>query len=199
MGRSFNPEKHTYELDGRAVPSVTQILAPHSGLEFVDRSVLEAAAEFGNHVHAACHLYNLERLDWPALDPELRPFVQAWMKFLEDTGAVVLDSERRVFSKRHGFAGTLDARVAWGRSNRLVDIKSTGGVPRTVGPQTAAYAEALHEETGERLRDRYCVHLAHDGRYTLHRLADPRDWQVFKAALVLYHWKPKERTDDASK
>jgi hypothetical protein len=187
----FDPGKHAYAIDGRPVPGVTSVLEPYSGLEYVDPATLAAAAEFGTHVHQACHLYNLETLDWGALHPELRPYVQAWAKFLDDVGGVVLSSERRVFSVRHGYAGTLDSRVAWGRSNRLVDIKSTAGVPRTVGPQTAAYAEAWQEQTGERLRDRYCVHLTHAGRYNVHRLSDPRDWEIFKAALVIHHWKKR--------
>lgn len=184
----FDEASHTYSLGGVRVPSVTQILDAYSGLEFVKPDVLAAAAEFGQHVHEACHLFNEERLDWASLHPELVPYVKAWERFLEDTGAVVLGSEERVVSRRHGFAGTLDSRLAWGRSTRLVDIKSTSGVPRTVGPQTAAYAEAHAEATGERLRDRYCVHLKPDGKYTVHKLEDPRDWEIFKAALVLHRW-----------
>jgi len=187
-GLHFEDESHTYRVDGVKVPGVTSVLDPYSGLQFVDPAILAAAAELGTHVHLACHLHNEERLDWAALDPVLEPYVRAWAKFLEDVGAVVIESERRVYSARHGFAGTLDTVLAWGRSNRLVDTKSTAAVPKTVGPQTAAYGEAYAEETGRRLRDRYCVHLKPDGSYTLTPLKDPNDWQIFKAALVLHRW-----------
>lgn len=187
-GLEFDEATHTYRLDGVRAPSVTQVLDPYSGLEHVDPAVLKAAAEFGNHVHLACHYFNEGTLNRAALDPPLVPYVNAWERFLNETGAVVIASECRVFSRRHGFAGTLDSRVAWGRRNRLIDIKSTTGVPRTVGPQTAGYAEAWHEMTGERMRDRYCIQLRGDGTYRSHKLEDPRDWEIFKACLVVHQW-----------
>lgn len=185
----FDPDAHRYSAGGVAVPGVTTILEPYSGLQWVDPSVLAAAAELGSHVHKACELHDEERLDWASLDPVLEPYVKGWTTFLEDTGAVVIHSERKVFSRRHGYAGTLDRIVAWGRTNRQVDIKTGTAMPKTVGPQTAAYSEAWHEETGERLRDRYCVRLKPDGTYTIKKLEDPRDWQVFKAALTLHRWQ----------
>ncbi|KKK92433.1 hypothetical protein LCGC14_2703000, partial [marine sediment metagenome] len=38
------------------------------------------------------------------------------------------------------------------------------------------------------IRDRYCAHLKPDGKYDLHKLSDPRDWDIFKAALMLCKW-----------
>lgn len=193
-GLTFDEASHTYRVDGRRWPSVTQVLDRYAGLEDVPPDILRRAAEFGTHVHAACHLYNEERLDWDALDPGLVGHVKGWQRFLDETGAVVLSSECRVVSRRHGFAGTLDARVAWGKTIRLIDIKSTSSLPRTVGPQTAGYLEAWAEMTGERMRDRYCCQLIGNGEYRLHRLNDPRDWERFKAALVVHQWlhMPKE-------
>lgn len=187
-GLTFDGPSHTYRVDGRIWPSVTQCLDRYAGLEAVPADILRRAAEFGTHVHEACHLFNEERLDWEALDPALRGHVEGWRKFLDDTGAVVLSSECRVVSRRHGFCGTLDARVAWGKSTRLIDIKSTASLPITTGPQTAAYAEAWHEMGGDRIRDRYCVQLTGEGRYKVHPLKDPRDWERFKAALVVHQW-----------
>ena len=184
----FNPDGHQYLLNNRPVPSVTQVLEPYTGLEYVDRELLRRAAEFGTHVHEACHLFNLDMLNSDALDPALAPYVTAWAQFLEDTGAVVLQSEFRVASEQFCYAGTLDTVVFWGKSNRLIDIKSTAGVPRTTGPQTAAYTQAYREQTGESIRDRYCAHLKPDGKYDLHKLSDPRDWDIFKAALMLCKW-----------
>jgi len=184
----FHSEGHRYLLDGQEVPSVTQVLEPYTGLEYVDRELLRRAAEFGTHVHEACHLFNIDSLDRLTLDPALAPYISAWEQFLDDTGAVVLESEHRVASRKFKYAGTLDTTVFWGKSKRLIDIKSTVGLPRTVGPQTAAYAEAYHEDTGERIRDRYCVQLKPDGTYSLQKLSDPNDWNIFQSALNLHRW-----------
>lgn len=188
MTLEFQSEGHTYRLDGREVPSVTQVLEPFSSLEYVDRELLRRAAEFGNHVHEACHLFNIDTLDRRTLDPVLAPYVSAWEQFLDDTGAVVLQSEHRVASRKFKYAGTVDTTVFWGKSKRLIDIKSIASLPRTVGPQTAAYAEAYYEDTGERIRDRYCVQLKPDGAYSVQKLSDPNDWNIFQSALNLYRW-----------
>lgn len=184
----FDEANHRYRLDGRPVPSVTQALEPFTGLEFVDRETLRRAAEFGSHVHQACHLFNMDVLDMDTLDPALAPYVAGWAQFLRDTGATVILSEYRVASSRYGYAGTFDALVYWGKSQRLIDIKSGSVVPRTVGPQLAAYAEAYHEMHDKRIRDRYCIHLPGEGRYQVHRLNDPRDWHIFHSALNLHKW-----------
>lgn len=188
MALSFDEDKHEYRLNGVKLPGVTSVLEPYTGLEFVNAEVLARAAEFGSHVHQACHLMNMEELDWASLDPALVPYVTAWKEFLEDTGAVVIKSEHRVYSARHKFAGTLDVMVEWRRRNRLIDLKSTASVPRTVGPQTAAYAEAHTEMTGQHVDDRYCLHLKPDGRYKAHKLDDVRDWSIFQSSLNLYNW-----------
>lgn len=188
MTLEFDNDSHTYRLNGAVVPSVTQILSPYTSLEFVNPELLRRAAEFGNHVHEACHLFNLDALDRDSLDPELAPYVDAWALFLDTTGAVVLLSEHRIASEQYAYAGTLDTVVWWGKSKRLIDIKSTAGVPKTVGPQTAGYANAYREQTGETLRDRYCVQLRHDGTYRSHKLSDPADWSIFQSALILNRW-----------
>lgn len=188
MTIEFEPDGHVYRLDGRVLPSVTQILEPYTGLEFVDKELLRRAAEFGSHVHEACHLHDTGQLDEASLDPALVPYLDGWKQFLEDSGAVVILSEHRVASRKHGYAGTFDKLMFWGKSRRMVDVKSGTVLPRTVGPQVAAYCEAYDEGTRERIRDRYCIHLPGAGKYKSHKLTDARDWNYFKAALVLHQW-----------
>lgn len=183
---TFDEPTHVYELDGRQIPSVTQVLEPFSGMEFVDPIILKAASDFGTNVHIACDLFNNECLDWDQLDPALVPYVEAWDKCLRDTGAVVLKSEMRVFSSRLKCAGTLDDVVYLRNGECMYDIKSTAGVPRTVGPQTAAYAEFYKEMTGKRIKRRYCCHLKPDGRYALVELKEHSDWPIFQACLTLF-------------
>lgn len=188
----FEPEGHVYRVDGSVTPSVTQILDPYTSLEFVDRETLRRAAEFGSHVHAACHLFNMDELDRAALDPALEPYIAGWERFLDESGAVVVLSEHRVASRKYGYAGTFDSLVHWGKSRRLIDIKSGTVVPKTVGPQLAAYAEAYAEESGVKVRDRYCIHLPGEGKYNSHKLTDPRDWSIFQSALNLHNWHTRK-------
>lgn len=190
----FDAAAHAYTLNGRRVPSVTQVLDPLNVLDGIPWDVLEAARVFGNHVHEACHLVNLDALDWTSLDPVLESYVRGYLKFLADSGFVVIASEERVASVKMQYAGTLDLRgVIPGRRSRRViaDIKSTAALPRTVGPQTAAYDAAHCEATGDKPHERYCLHLKPDG-YTWAPLKDgPRvqDLTVFVSALNIHRFR----------
>ena len=133
-GLTFEAGPHIYKFQGNPVPSVTGILDPYSGLEFVDAEVLRVTAEFGNHVHSACHLHDTGALNRIGLSPAIEAHLTAWERFLADTGAVVLYSGTRVYSSKLGYAGTLDKIVRWGESNRIIDIKTGSVLPKTVGP-----------------------------------------------------------------
>lgn len=181
----FDPAAHVYTVGGQRWPSVTQILDPLQELDGIPRAVLEAAAAFGTNVHAACHLHNLGILDESALDDALRPYVQAWKQFLADTGARIIASEYRVAHAKLRYAGTLDNIGLIAKQRELIDIKSTAEIPRIVGPQTSAYAEAIGEP---RIRRRV-VQLRADGTYRSERLTDRRDWNLFLSALNIHQWR----------
>jgi hypothetical protein len=189
----FNEAEHTYTVDGVRWPSVTQILDPLLELDGIPRAALEAAARFGNHVHQACHLYDLNRLDEEDLDEPLRPYLEGWKAFLRDTGAFVCNSEQRILHPKLRYAGTLDKTILWKERRHVLDIKSGAEVPPTVGPQTAAYREALLESQSvlDCSRTRYCLHLRPDETYRLHTLNDPADFHLFVSALNIHRWREK--------
>jgi hypothetical protein len=189
IGLDFDEASHTYQYQGKVVPSVTQVLEPYSGLEHVPEDVLEATGEFGNHVHLATHLHDIGELDREALDPRVNEYLIGWEKFLDEAGAVPIYSEMQIYSNKLGVAGTLDRIMGWTRSkhNIMVDIKTGSSITKTVGPQTAAYEEIYHEMTGQRRMQRYCVHLR-PFNYSLVKLQDPNDINIFRAALTLHRW-----------
>lgn len=188
----FDEATHTYRVDGERYPSVSEIcdlmqiwsMLREGKTWTVAREVLRAAAEFGTHVHEACHLDNLGQLDYDALDANLRPFVDGWRKFLADLKGVVVASEIIVVSRSHKYAGRLDALVRIRGKLWLIDIKATSAIPRTVGPQTAAYKHA-HGDTKLRRR---VVRLKEDGSYESKILEETTDFAYFDAALKMARW-----------
>lgn len=178
---AFDTASHTYRVDGRVLPSVTQVLQILQDFGGVPADVLERAREFGSHVHTAVDLDNRGELDEDSLDPALRPCLEAWRKFRADTGAVVVASELRLADSVLGYAGTLDTLLVIRSRHALVDVK-TGLVPRTVGPQLAAYDHLLRANGRPRPTRRLCVQLCADG-YRVHDCKDPADWPVFMSAL----------------
>ena len=200
LGVEFDEAAHRYRLDGEPVPSVTQVLGVLDQFAGVPADVLEAAREFGTHVHKAVELDVLGALDEESLDPALAEYLAGWRAFLRESGARPLRSEFRVASRSRRYAGTSDLLVempgrlwaSWARPRQLVlvDIKS-GAVPeQTAGPQTAAYVEAIHEATGVRVR-RACLQLKPNA-YRFVACDDARDWSVFLSCLNIHHWRNKK-------
>ena len=180
---------HVYRLDGQVVPGVTQVLDMISELEGIPRAVLAAAAEFGQHVHQATDLFDRGLLDRDTLDAKLVPYVSAWERFLADSRCVILSSEAFVFHPILRYAGQRDRRVLFPDSSapHVLDVKTSAIVPRTVGPQTAAYLECDVHRKLPVSTIRYCVHLKADGTYRLHRLTERADFSIFVSCLNI--WK----------
>lgn len=187
---AFDQESHTYRLDGQPVPGVTSVLQLLNDFEGVPFHLLEAARKFGSHVHEACALMVRSQLNWTSLDPDLYPYVDAARRFIVESGVVVLASELRVAHAGLKYAGTLDLVARWKGLNAVVDFKS-GQFPRSVGPQTAAYAGAYSEQTGIRVPRRYCVQLNPDlpNGYKVHALTNSADWSIFVSCLNVHRWK----------
>jgi hypothetical protein len=180
---TFDAGAHEYRYAGRLVPSVTQVLSilSTSALEYVDDAVLEAARRRGQHVHAAIDLDNRGELDEEALDPELAPYLAQWRKFLADTGWTVTASEQRVYHPTLHYAGTIDTGV-WQKAHWVIDVK-TGAVPRTVGPQLAAYQHALTPKPRRRL----CLQLLPD-KYRLRECKHLADFSIFTSCLNIWRY-----------
>lgn len=202
-GLTFEAEGHVYRYKGRVVPSVTQALEQLEVGSFVaaikeamrgaprevqNSAIAEAverwraAAEFGTHVHAACHLHNLDELDEESLDPSLVPYLNSYKRFLGETGFVVTASEVLVYHELMRYAGQLDFQGHWRNASWLVDIKS-GVVPSTVGAQTAAYLNAL--PAPDRPKKRACLQLSEAG-YRWFEQKELSDFSLFTSALNCY-------------
>jgi hypothetical protein len=193
----FDAATHIYrDPEGRVVPGVTSVLEPLQLYEWEDNpyitaEILEAARDFGQNVHLACHLFDMGELDEAALSLPLVPYLNGWKAFLLETGATITHSEEMVWNIQAGYAGMLDKRGLLAKRRWLIDIKS-GALPWTVGYQTAAYQEAL--PAGERPRNRMAVQLLPNGRYRIHEQKDTGDFQIFLSALNIYKAKARKRT-----
>lgn len=200
---TFDESTHTYHRGGRQIPSVTAILRRAqihidaggqvtTPFEFVQSDILRRAQIFGRHVHLMTDLFDGGVLDEENLDAPLLPYLGAYKLFLYETGFVVTHSEHLVYNAQRRYAGRLDKRGDWKASKWLLDLKS-GLVPRTVGPQTAAYQQACEEKPKRRL----CLQLMRN-RYKLHRCDDPSDWSIFLSALNLHNFDNQGTTHATS-
>lgn len=174
----FDPVAHRYTLDGRALPSVTQILRELDDFSHVPARVLEKARDRGNRVHAACNLDVLGTLDENTVDDEVAPYLAQFRKFLRESRFAPTLTECRVYDETLWYAGTLDLFGDLpGCIDVQIDIKS-GAIPRSVGPQTAAYANGLYVRAGIMTRKRFALKLE-AGKYSLIQLDRSDDFGTF--------------------
>jgi hypothetical protein len=112
---TFDPVAHKYRLpDGRLVPSVTQILGAVgvavdfdllAGLSHRVEQAIDLKRDVGRALHADAHSYDDDDLDWATVDPRVRPYLQAWATFRENTGLAPLTRERLVYHPIYGYGG----------------------------------------------------------------------------------------------
>lgn len=184
---TLEPETHTYRLPGgEVVPGVTRLLRPLIDLAGIPKDVLEAKADLGRRVHAACHYLSENDLEPSSVEPDVAPYLAGFERFIVESGARIVANERIVHSQQWGYAGQLDLIADIERVRYLIDIKSCVAVPMSAGPQTAAYHRALGDPT---VTHRAALRLKPDGRYVLEPLNDPNDWSAFLAALTLYRYR----------
>lgn len=191
-GVHFDEATHTYTLDGKTLPSVTQVikavLAPDE-YATVPAHVLEHAAQRGRAVDQMIELDLADNLDPESLDPELIPYWQAWENFPERLAWRYGGAQCQMsVASPYGYAGTFDIYVP--DSCHLIDVKATAAVPKTVGVQTAAYAEALRacSKNPPPAVTRSCLHVTPTG-CKLIQLNDPSDFTDFLAALRVFNWR----------
>ena len=192
-GLTFDRGAHEYHHDKIKVPGVTTVLQPWNGLEHMDPDRLAMLAAFGTHVHEAVDMYNKGILDSGSLTPAVESYLAGWMRFELESGFVVVASEERVYHPKMGYAGCLDSLGNFPKHKELalVDVKTGLTMPKSVGPQTAAYAEAYAVANKRRRPRRYCCLLG-PGTYKLEPLTNVSDFDVFKAALTIHRWQTGE-------
>ncbi len=186
---TFDPDKHEYRLDSVVLPHVTEITDQLVDFSMVAPEVLKKAQRRGQAVHFACELDDKHILDEESVHPNIMPYLQAWRKFKEDTKFSAAYIEERIFSRQHGYAGTLDRAGSLNGKRCLIDLKARDTITPEVALQTAAYSNALSEMTGYLVEARYALQLKSDGSYRLTQYKDPRDISIFLAALNVHKWR----------
>jgi hypothetical protein len=205
---TFNEAEHAYTINGFPCLSVTQVLesAGITNIGRVPAEVLEAARKFGNAGHKLLELYDYNDLDESpgGFSEPLRPYLECWKKFKADTGADIKYIEDRVGSERFQFCGTLDRVIYFPKNIQyhnieikkgltLADLKFTSAITPAVKIQVAGYEIALAETRPFlKITQRMVIRLT-ETEPEVRVYDSPADLEIFKAALIVAHFKIRER------
>ena len=192
MNLEFDFMTHTYWLDGRIVPSVTQVIKSVGMSDYskIPADILQAKAELGQIVHEATEYDDADDLDEESLCLDAIRYIEAWRKFKQDFKPVLKLAEQRLGSVKHGFAGTIDRLLAIHGLDYLLDLKASMAEPWHK-VQLAGYLLLL-KENGIRPAKCLNVYLQPDGNY---KTAEKKptnlkvDEAAFLHALNVHKWK----------
>jgi len=147
-----------YEVSGKYYPSVTWILNSYpKGVGFYRwlaqngnwkeaEEVKETAGARGTNVHRAIEeLLAGKRIHHDSLNADEYQLLLDFKKFWEDKKPQLIATEIVCFSKKYGYAGSVDAVVVLDDKVTILDWKTGSKLYITHNMQVAAYAEALRE------------------------------------------------------
>jgi hypothetical protein len=166
MNFEFTEEKHEYKIDGRIVPSVTQIISETTGHGW---QAAQWYLERGKAIHKCAEFIAKEK-EFKA-DPRLDGYISALRKFFKETGAKVQQSEQLIASALYLFCGTLDLGCQIGTRNVLIDFKHSIDKIR-IKLQIGGYAIAENETTGTQYNYGAGVQIKEDGSYQMTEIFD---------------------------
>ena len=168
MACTYDAENHTYEVDGRRVPSVTEIAGLLTARKYAETNpaILAQAQRRGTEVHELCEAIDCG-IDPAELEiaPELVGYVNAYLAFLRDYRPTWDYIEKIVCTQE--YAGRADRIGKIDGKPCIVDIKTTANMDRlsklSLAFQLYFYNEAFYSGFADTL---YGVQLKKDGTYT---------------------------------
>ncbi len=169
-------QNHIYRLDGKIIPSVTQIL---NELVPIKYKAGDWYLKRGSAVHA-CAAFIARGIDFD-FNEQIAGQVAAIQKFFAEARPDVKFVEERVSSRLYRFAGTLDLAadlrsLRYQFRDALIDYKSSMSVDRT-GLQLAAYSLCMVNPISWGL----CVEISEEGKY---RMSEPINLKNYRREFL---------------
>ena len=148
----------------------------------------EKAGARGKDIHKV--IENLIRGKITKQNGPIRKYIEAYKAFQKTTPHRVLASEKIVYSKKYGFAGTLDC-IAKLKSGEIVilDFKTGKNVYWEASLQLSAYLQALTEmfPKSKVPEKTFVVHLKPNGTFSLVEMTAPL--VIFLSCMKIWQWR----------
>lgn len=185
-------DSHKYFYDDKPVLGLTEILGLcgfGDWMVFVRKDVLERESHLGKAVHKAVELFDKGTLNPASIVKEVAPYLEAWRRFLKDTGAEVFENEMMCYSKVWKYGCILDKTVHLNGLS-ILELKTTATIDqKSVALQTMGQKIAYEEQLGTKVKNRFCLHLKEDTTYTLHQFKKDGDREAFICCVKVAYFK----------
>lgn len=139
---------------------VTTILYPFSGLDKIDATIVQRAADRGTKTHKICEGI-IDGLGEFGVDTETRPYVESFKKWWH-IGHDVVAVERRFWDDDLQITGQVDIIINTPSGLAIVDLKTSSRPSKTWRGQGCAYAY-LAKKAGYEITTIQFIHLLKNG------------------------------------
>lgn len=203
---TFEKEDHRYFLDGKRLPSVTEIISSDKEVatdySSIPEEILKRAAEIGRGVHSVVEKW----IDTDSIpthpDRSVEAYLVGFRKWARLGAFRPCFSEMKLYHPELWYAGTIDAGGIVKNKGAILEVKTTNNLNMPqVELQTAAYEMLIGFWIGKVDRifgecdrvfangiDRYCLHLDKSGNLPkLHRAKDPLSYGDFERLAHNYN------------
>lgn len=114
------------------------------------REESKAALDFGSEFHNIVEVYFRGQKVNRLLNTEQKTnCFNRFLEWVKKENVVADKAEHAVCSRKHGYAGTLDAKGRLNGTEYIIDLKTSGGLYDSYPLQLAAYLVAYEEQSGE--------------------------------------------------
>ena len=179
MNLTFNEEKHEYTIEGKIIPSVSEIMqsiSVHFYTKDIPEIALEIAKDRGTQTHKA--ILDFELFDDYEIEEKYKGYFESYLKFKEDKKPEILHQEKMLTNGE--FAGTIDYICKIDNEIWLLDWKTSRNLHENlIAVQEAGY-DQLCTYNGIKIDKFGAVHLKKDG-YELREITPNKEmWKICK-------------------
>lgn len=134
----------------------------------IHRKKKEEAADIGTAVHNYLEVYlntKINNLPPPTMpiNEQVNKGIQAFIEWENEHNVKFLSSERKIYSKKYKYAGTLDGEAEINGNLSIIDFKTSKRFYDEHFIQTSAYAKAIEEEDNVKIRKCFVIRFPKDG------------------------------------
>lgn len=214
----FYDDEHLYELDGKSIPSVSELsrFASREIYGEVSQYNLDNACNRGSNVHKATEL--IDKYGTAEVADDIEPYIRAYIDFRKDYKIKSFTAiEKALASEKMKFAGTLDRIVPIDEhfaeivknqckidlsdkigKGAIIDIKSSSKVQNVLAQiQLNAYKKLAEENKICEIGALFILHLDKEGKYKM--INFPIDDTLFNCCYTLHYALKTKKKSNKSK
>ncbi len=187
----YSDKEHIYKLNGRILPSCTQILQEEgiANYDFCD----DSDKQWGKAGHKMTELWDKNTINMKTISPDLFPYLIGYQKFLADFKVIILPEwiECPTYSQEWGYGVTPDRVVNIRGKMTIYEIKFSAALSRSTAIQTAAQKLAVEEHTSFKIKQRIGLRLMPNS-YKLDFYDKITDERIWISAAILNKFKKEQ-------